>query len=786
MSKKDNKDNKDNKGLIGSIVTVLYLMVHFVSDFGGADVMGAQWLYTSTLDLIVLLYIFFNRSIYQEAIIAVFNYKFTLLFSLLVLWAIGSYFYAINPTETLVTLARLISTYLVFIQVAILVFKKDITSIFNLVSFAIAFILLWDSFYILKGFTRNLESMGLDANIVSLTGNHGNKNVMAASLLIKFPFVLWLIIHHKSFIKIINIGVLFIGIVALFIMNTRSTYVGLGIIFLIYSISTALFLGMSDKTKTTLQITYFLGPIIVGFFVANLLLSNAVQIQGYQGGYGTVTKRAGDISIQSEQGSRIHLWKGAIDYATKHPFIGAGFGNWKLASIPYEKEFTNDLFVPYHCHNDFIEMFDDLGIIGGITFGFMFLLVPFFTIKMWQKKEYKPFHLTATISFMAVTCYAVDAFLNFPAERTAMQSMWAISAALVFLPISHITKSKSTAGGLNKIIPTSFFLISLLLIVPAIYVAKQTYDSLKIQKYVMGEIDADPKMALDEVKSSFPSIPNISTSTLPIKGLIARYEFRDKHYDEALRLLNESEKDNPYLHYNDFIRTAVYADKQKFDSVAIYAKKAFYNWPRATSYYKNIMFSSAKNKDSLEIKKAFNVYNKYRPGAESNAQYLLAMYEVKGFADNNMRILLDSTNAKYPADSAILARVNSVFSSNNAGIPSTDVVNNILNKGNAAFINRQYIKAAQFYIQAAQLDPANYTHYENAGICYYSGGNFGKAIPYFDKAVQFSNANTGKSEFFMAMSYIALGKKEKVCAPLNTAKLKGYPGVDTYLSQYCK
>lgn len=84
--------NKVNKGLIGSIVTVLYLMVHFVSDFGGADVMGAQWLYTSTLDLAVLVYIFINRTIFKEAIAAIFNYKFTLLFSFLVLWAIGSYF----------------------------------------------------------------------------------------------------------------------------------------------------------------------------------------------------------------------------------------------------------------------------------------------------------------------------------------------------------------------------------------------------------------------------------------------------------------------------------------------------------------------------------------------------------------------------------------------------------------------------------------------------------------------------------------------------------------------
>ena len=778
--------NKDNNGLIASIITVLYLMVHFVSDFGGADVMGAQWLYTSTLDLVVLAYIIFNRNTYNEAITRIFNYKFTLLFSFLVLWAIGSYFYAINPTETLVTLARLISTYLVFIQVSILCYKKDLKYIFNIVSFAVAFLLLWDSFYILKGFSRNIETMDLDPNILSLTGNHGNKNVMAASLLIKFPFVLWLVINHKSFIKIINIGVLFFGVVALFIMNTRSTYVGLGIIFLIYTISTSFFVGITNKSKAAMQVAYFLGPIIVGFFVANLLLANAVELQGYQGGYGTVTKRAGDITIQSEQGSRIHLWKGAIDYATKHPIVGAGYGNWKLASIPYEKEFTNDLFVPYHCHNDFIEMFADLGILGGIAFGLMFLLVPIFTIKIWGKKEFKPYQLTATISFMAVTCYAVDAFLNFPAERTAMQTMLAVSAALAFLPISHIDKTKTTNGNKNNLVAILFFLISLLLVIPSIYVAKQTFDSLKIQKYVMGEIDTDPKMALDEVKASFPAIPNLSTSTLPIKGLIARYEFRDKHYDEALRLLKESEKDNPYLHYNDFIRTAIYADKQKFDSVAIYAKKAFYNWPRATSYYKNIMFSSAKNKDSNEVKKAYMEYNKYRPGAEANAQYLLAMYEVKGGADKNMITLLDSTNAKYPMDSAILARVNSIFSSNKSNVQSTDVVTNLLNKGQDAFIKRQYVKAAQFYLQAAQLDPANYTHYENAGISYYSGGDFVKAIPNFEKAIQFSNANTGKSEFFMAMSFIALGKREQICAPLNSAKRKGYPGVDSYLAQYCK
>ena len=50
----------------------IYLIVHFIPDLGGADVMGAQWLYTSVVDLVVLGYIFINRKIYAEAISAVY------------------------------------------------------------------------------------------------------------------------------------------------------------------------------------------------------------------------------------------------------------------------------------------------------------------------------------------------------------------------------------------------------------------------------------------------------------------------------------------------------------------------------------------------------------------------------------------------------------------------------------------------------------------------------------------------------------------------------------------
>ena len=778
------------------LFTILYIAVHFIPDLGGADVMGAQWLYSSILDAIVLLYILLNRKRYTEAITAVFKYRFTILFSLLLFWAIGSYAYAINRTETLVTLARLITTYLIFINLSILYYQKNPNQIFDFVSYVICFVLLYDAIFVLKGFSSNLENMTLDQNIISLMGNHGNKNVMAASLLFKFPFVLWLMLTQKIIGKVVGWITLYLGVVALLILNTRSTYVGLATIFIIFTLTSIYFKNRNNSKSIVKQVALFLIPILLGFLSANLILENAVQIQGGQGGYGTVTKRIGDITVASEQNSRIHLWKGAIDYAIHHPLFGAGYGNWKLASIPYEKEYTNDLFVPYHSHNDFLEMFADLGLIGGLCFAGMFLILLWNTIRIWKNKEASELHLFATIAFMAITCYAIDALLNFPAERTAMQTLLALGAALVSLPlVYHYGASKNTK---NTTIPTNtkqsntsllnllYFVVGFGLILPSIYIAKLTYDSLKVQKYVMGEIDADPKMPLEEVKDAFPSIPNLSTSTLPIPALVARYYFRDKQYDEALKLLKESDEVNPYLHYNDFIRTAVYASKQNYDSVFYFAHKAFYNWPRATSYYKNMMFAAAKKKDTLEIQKAFDLYKKYRPSGEAWNQYLLAMYEVKGGADPRLVNLLDSAIKTYPQDSAIFVNTVNIYARSGSIGLKNNVIADFAAQGAIAFQKGQYEKAGGLYLKATAIDPANYTHWENAGICNYTAKQFSKAIECFQRASQFATATSGKSEFFMAMSYIALGKKEQACPVLQQAKRKNYPGVDAYIQQNCK
>jgi O-antigen ligase len=633
--------------------------------------------------------------------------------------------------------------------------------------------------YVISGFSKNMVDMNLDQTIVSLTGKNGNKNVMAASLLIKFPFLLFVIVHNKLVGKILGMIILFLGMMALFILNTRSTYVGLGVLFVLFSTAIVLLNKKQDTKIIGTQLAYFILPLVFAFFAANGMLSKAVDIQGFQGGYGTITKRAGDINVASEQNSRIKLWKAAIDYASKHPLTGAGYGNWKLASIPYEKEYTNDLFVPYHCHNDYLEMFADLGLIGGISFAALFVLLGFVVLQFWRKSKDKDHKLVTAIALMAIACYFVDAFFNFPAERTSMQTMFALSAALLFLPIYFTdsnSQQKNFKGGM-------FLFIPLLLIVGAIYVNYQTYTSLKVQKFVMGEINEDPKMALDDVKDAFPEIPNLSTSTLPIKALVARYYLRDKMNEEAMRLLIESDNVNPYLHYNDFIKTAIFSTQGNMDSTSYYAKRAFYNWPRATSYYKNMIFAAAKMKDTAEATKAFKTYIKYRNSGEGWNQYILGLIEINQTPIAVTRALLDTAISKFPGDSAIFVNTKALLYGNaisNGNLPNYAAL------GAQAFQKGKYKVAANYYLQASVAEPTNYTHFENMGICFYTAKSFEKAIQYFSRAIDFPSANTGKSEFFKAMSYIALGNKVAGCSALQAAKAKNYPGVDVQMDQYCK
>lgn len=106
--------------------------------------------------------------------------------------------------------------------------------------------------------------------------------------------------------------------------------------------------------------------------------------------------------------------------------------------------------------------------------------------------------------------------------------------------------------------------------------------------------------------------------------------------------------------------------------------------------------------------------------------------------------------------------------------------------GAKAFQAKNYTKAANFFIKASEGDPQNYINLENAGLCYFAMNQFKKAIPYFQRAIQFPGAKDGKSEFFIALSLVNLGQKNEACATLKQSINKGYPEATSFLPTVCR
>ena len=152
--------------------------------------------------------------------------------------------------------------------------------------------------------------------------------------------------------------------------------------------------------------------------------------------FGTITplERLSSIELTEESSNfRFYLWKNALDNI-KDNFFGNGIGTWKIESLPYWNMKLSGYIVPYHAHNDFLELSTEIGLLGGIFYFLIFLSsLTLLFIKYFKFR----FDIKYLILFLALTTYFIDAFFNFPLERTYMQICFCIifSSSYFFLYI---------------------------------------------------------------------------------------------------------------------------------------------------------------------------------------------------------------------------------------------------------------------------------------------------------------------------------------------------------------
>jgi O-antigen ligase len=407
--------NKNMKGF-GAFIIIAALLITFIPQSNTMDVMGLQWLLLGIINIVGIIFIWIKKKMNIK------KRPLTVILLLFVSLAGLSTLYASNTTLAIQDLSRWINV-LAFAYLSSVMIKEKILTIRITVN-VMSFLLLIEVIVILIPLFQELYTNGLQIlkassiNSGAFNGITGNKNIAAASIMVKLPFVMYYIKEGVWLKKIIGCIIIIFTILSVLFISARASYISFAIFSISFIIAGAVYIK-KDRLK-------FFGPILfsylVGFGLGNVFVPNASKT-------GLANKISSISFTQEGSSGRTLLWNDALSYTLEHPFLGGGLGSWKIESAPYWNAHGDHYLIPYHAHNDFFEIAAELGIAGGALYLsiFTYLAYLLFTRFSNSTSENGLFYF---ICFVSLCTYGIDSIFNFPMERPIMQLSFAILLAI--------------------------------------------------------------------------------------------------------------------------------------------------------------------------------------------------------------------------------------------------------------------------------------------------------------------------------------------------------------------
>ena len=748
-------------------ILILYIITGSLSNFGAIDILAPQWIYLGAINIMSCLYFLFTPNALNTAFRPLFKTAFIYLYLFYIIWNALSYFYAINPVETLINLPRVGNTFFALFFCYFLIFNLPNKFFFISRLFLLFLVAELAAYY--NDFTSVYTSQGL--NTMAIKGFAGNKNITAASIAFKLPFVLYLLHVLKRPLYRIGLSIiLFGGVLSISLIEARSAILSsliVLVLFLLFQLYLLLTKYYSLKVGV-LNILLTLLPYTVALLF-NLGISKSANAS-------SLTDTVGKIAFTEESSNgRFQYWGDALDYVLKNPILASGLGNWKIASISEGKEHINGYTVPYHAHNDFIHVFTETGIPGGLTYLSIFAYLTLYLFLLLYRK-YKAkgiLELQYFFLLLPLIVYGIDAGLNFPVARPLMQSSLAIFAGLIlglYLDQKHQGEtSQPIRVSLHKF-SLSFILVALVL---GISVHIISFKSLTKQGQLLYEFNnAQYNMTraqLDDISHDFP---NLTETAMPIKSMKARYYYLQGNKEEAYQMLDEGAKDNPQIFFSENLKAQFLFQEGKLDSAYVYAKKAFEGLPNNMPHYDMYMKTLVAKRDLTTIDQTFEKMISLAGNKKIIwTIYIRSLAQTRSLGDPYAMDKAASAYQLFPQDETIF----SLYRMLTYGQQRMVEAENLNQQASNLYNNKEFEAAATLFQQAFDKDPLQHTYSLNAGLGYYEAKQYDKALQLFDLALTSKKEDTKERALrFKGLSLYAAGRGPEACAVFLRLKNK-YP-----------
>lgn len=755
---------------IPALFVCLFALTGAVPYLESADKVHVQMLYLSIINIISVYYLYNRYSNNFGSQIGKYLRKTPIfIFFIFFIWTIITIIPAINFQESLIQLTFYFQQFLSFLLILLFLDtqKYNIDSFFKVI---IVFLCLIEIIPPLVPYFSDIIEFGKPSfRSLEYRGITGSLNILAFSLLIKLPFIFYYSFTARKN-KILYVVITFIAMFVIFsITKTRGAFI---YILFIYPLL-VLFFSFYDYKKLKINlikssikpILIIIVPIIIAVFITNYIESNSID-EGSK-----VQDRVSTLmSEDSSTSQRLRYYQGAIESIVENPFFGIGTGNWEIVGTKKDWKGMQGYTVPYHAHNDYLEITAESGLLGGLLYFFVIFYVVFKILKKFFIKVKKNENfLIDLILLTSISAYLFDALINFPSARPIQQIN-------LFLILSYsILYLKEDIGEfkIRHYRPIIVFIICLLPL--SLYSSLRIYQSSVQQKIILylynsGQTDID-KGFLDNIEIDYPSL---ATTSVPLKAFKAYFYLKNNYFDESIELFNEASRYNPYVYFSEGWKSMAFYQLGQMDSARYSAQIAYNKIPNNVIHYGHLLQAMVAQKDSVSLKNLYDNH-KYKSQIEDELYYTgiaaILDKDSEGFVLDDFDII-EQSGSKYVKKGMYTLKVGYDNMINAAKYHTL---------GEYAFESKQFTAALENFQKAVDLNPYEIPYKENLANSFLQLDQNNEVIDIIND-IENDNQLTNKARWIRALALISINDNQNACNDLSVLLQESYIPQNLYSS----
>ena len=357
-----------------------------------------------------------------------------------------------------------------------------------------------------------------------------NKNLLGSVIFLCLPFLIYVMSIGSRLWRVLCYIILFLALLVLMFVKSTAVLIAL-------MISSVSFLILSKKNLFSKYLIRACSLFII---------ISCVYFKCFSDDHNIKNKVSSFIEYRSS--ARLVLYKSTFCLIKDNFFLGVGAGNWKIRIPEYgvysddelDHTYYNGINFVQRPHNDFLWVFAEAGIFGGICYIVLFLVLLIKSYLLF-KSSFNKDKLFYLLIFSTVLGYSFISMVDFPMER--------ISHNILFFLIIAIIVSGTINHGNQPRIYMSISVLYVFLIIAffSMYIGYVRYNSeIHATNAIRYKIENNWPMVISEVNKAYDDhycdIDNTSTPLLWYRGFAY---FQQNKVDKALADFKQAYKANP-------------------------------------------------------------------------------------------------------------------------------------------------------------------------------------------------------------------------------------------------